>query len=403
MSEVALQDNDYFGSLTSVLASFAQDTTGYYRELRRLAGPRCVFRDDELQAWVVTSYSDCQRLLSSSSLSKSRLTLKSLNIPSRLSTLVDCAQSIVDKQMIFDETPASTCAHRNWEQAFRKGREYVSHDRLIGLAREGLDALPRGVEVDFYSNVLRPYVSRVIAARLGLNEDERLQLYPLVYGYADFLDGKALNWQSISKALLSLVALAGFTSRSFERLHDVAPDPGCDSARWIANYVLNLVAGHESTAYALGIAILNMAQLSYDRKCNIESKIISEALRFDSPIQLIGRMARQDINLSGGPLIRSGEKVFLHIGAANRDPVRFADPDCFLPGRSSGRNLAFGWGAGRCIGMTLALAEAKAFLTVVREILESNRFVVGSPTWAHGLAGRAFSSLPVILIAPDLR
>ena len=93
---------------------------------------------------------------------------------------------------------------------------------------------------------------------------------------------------------------------------------------------------------------------------------VDELLRFDSPVQLNGRSALQDVQL-GGKRIRAGDVVISLIGAANRDPEVFNDPESLDIGRQEKSHLSFSRGIHYCFGAPLALAEARiAFATVLK-------------------------------------
>jgi cytochrome P450 len=88
---------------------------------------------------------------------------------------------------------------------------------------------------------------------------------------------------------------------------------------------------------------------------------VEEALRYDTPAQIVGRTVQQDLVLAGAT-IRAGEPVYLLLGSANRDPLRFHDPDRYDIGRLDGGHFGFGGGPHACLGAGIARAEALAAL-----------------------------------------
>ena len=84
-------------------------------------------------------------------------------------------------------------------------------------------------------------------------------------------------------------------------------------------------------------------------------------LRYDSPVQLIHRQVMEDIEV-GGLRLRQGETILTLLGAANRDPARFPEPDRFDLGRQGKDHLAFAWGLHFCLGARLARMEAQLIL-----------------------------------------
>ncbi|MFI5528241.1 cytochrome P450 [Kitasatospora sp. NPDC051853] len=143
-----------------------------------------------------------------------------------------------------------------------------------------------------------------------------------------------------------------------------AEDPGRISGReLLANLVLLLVAGFETTTNLLG----NGLALLFDHPAEREAlrtgalapaSFVDEVLRHDSPVQLTSRISLSDELTAGGVPTPYGTALFLLIGAANRDPSRYADPDRFDPYRTDSQPLSFGAGAHFCLGAQLARQEA---------------------------------------------
>jgi hypothetical protein len=120
---------------------------------------------------------------------------------------------------------------------------------------------------------------------------------------------------------------------------------------------------------------------------------IEEMLRYEGPIQLNNRRLAESMEL-GGKSLPSGTFITIAIGAANRDPVQFPEPDRFDVGRSPNRHVAFGQGAHACAGMNIARMEAR--IAFARAL---SRFPVmelaGEPLRDRRIRFRGFRSLPV--------
>lgn len=122
----------------------------------------------------------------------------------------------------------------------------------------------------------------------------------------------------------------------------------------VTTAILLLNAGHEATVHALGNGIKCL--LEQNIRDGIGESCIEETLRFDAPLHLFTRYALEDLEYSGIRL-RRGESVGLMLGAANRDPARFPEPDRFMPGRDPNPQVSFGAGIHFCIGAPLARLE----------------------------------------------
>lgn len=130
----------------------------------------------------------------------------------------------------------------------------------------------------------------------------------------------------------------------------------------VTTAILLLNAGHEATVHAIGNAI----------KCLLEQGIrqgigeghVEETLRYDAPLHLFTRYALEDLEYAGIRL-RKGETVGLMLGAANRDPARFPEPDLFIPTRDPNPQVSFGAGIHFCIGAPLARLEMEIALPLL--------------------------------------
>jgi len=166
------------------------------------------------------------------------------------------------------------------------------------------------------------------------------------------------------------------------------------------NCIFLLNAGHETTTNLIGNGLVALSQNPAEKKRLIEhpdliKTAIEEILRFESSNQLGNRMTTERLEL-GGVVLAPGTPVTLCIGAANRDPRQFANPETLDIGRMPNRHLAFATGAHQCAGMALARLEGAIAIS---------RFLARFPTYA--LAGppvrggrvrfRGFSSVPCVV------
>ncbi len=137
----------------------------------------------------------------------------------------------------------------------------------------------------------------------------------------------------------------------------------------VTTCILLLNAGHEATAHAIGNGIKAMLERAVDPRQALANEkacaaTIEELLRLDAPLHLFTRYALEDVEFAGVSL-KKGEKIALLLGAANRDPERFADPDAFDPGRDPNPHVSFGAGIHFCVGAPLARLEMATALPIV--------------------------------------
>ncbi len=127
------------------------------------------------------------------------------------------------------------------------------------------------------------------------------------------------------------------------------------------NCIFLLNAGHETTTNLIGNGLVTLSHFPNQKKRLIErpdliKTAVEEILRYESSNQLGNRMTTGEVEL-GGITLAPGTPVTLCIGAANRDPAQFSDPETFDIGRTPNRHLAFATGAHQCAGMALARLE----------------------------------------------
>jgi cytochrome P450 len=174
----------------------------------------------------------------------------------------------------------------------------------------------------------------------------------------------------------------------------------------VANLIVTMVGGQETTTNLIGNGLLTLLrhpdQLERLRAdYSLIPSAVEELLRYESPSQHTARLAPDDVML-GGKLIRKRQAVYAVMGAANRDPERFAEPDRLDLGRQDNRHVAFAWGAHFCFGAALARIEGQiAFETVLRR-LPGLSLVPEPVKWRENLGLRGLTALPVTFSSPAL-
>jgi len=170
----------------------------------------------------------------------------------------------------------------------------------------------------------------------------------------------------------------------------------------LANIGLLFVAGHETTTNLIGNGLLalhrnpeQLQRLLADP--GLIPNAVEELLRYDSPVQLTGRMALQDADVLGQQ-IPKGEHVIALLGAANRDPAAYAgDPESLDVGRPGVRAISFGGGIHHCLGAQLARIEGEIALTRLLTRLPGLRLVdMETVEWKPTITLRGPRALPAV-------
>jgi cytochrome P450 len=176
-----------------------------------------------------------------------------------------------------------------------------------------------------------------------------------------------------------------------------ADDGRLSDEELLSNLILLLVAGFETTTDLLGNGLAILLERP-GLQAPDPAAFVEEVLRYESPVQLTTRVAAAEgLTIDDFP-VPAGSDLILLIGAANRDPARFPDPDRFDPSRSGGKPLSFGAGAHICLGNALARLEATtAFARLGERYAEIT--AAGPSTRRDRLVLRGYQTLPVRLVS----
>ncbi|MGA5301052.1 cytochrome P450 [Nucisporomicrobium flavum] len=264
-------------------------------------------------------------------------------------------------------------------------------------------------EVDFIEAFAFPLPVNVIGELLGVPEPDRAQFQGLVRDWTQVLE-------IITPEVLATADPAATTIREYlsglaaERRRKPADDlisalvlAEEDGDKLTDDELLTMAgllfaAGFETTTNLLGnglVALLrNPDQLALLRKdSGLAPGAVEELLRYDSPVQLLSRVAWDDVEIAG-VRISGGERIVAYLGAGNRDPERFPDPDRLDLTRSDNAPLSFGGGIHYCVGAPLARLEAQIALPALVTHFPELAFV-GEPEQRDSLAIRGYTKIPI--------
>ena len=382
-----------------------------YPLYHRLRSQDPVHWDPFLHAWVVTRYPDVVKVLRD--FSADRTPTPDQLSDMGLSAFNPIAQLMV-KQMLFMDAPAHTRLRSLASRAFTPARVAVLREHIQQIADRLIDSVLSSGRMDVIADFASPLPAIVTAEMLGVPVEDHELLKNLSADFAEMLGNFQHNPDRMQIALRSVEAMTAYF-RSAIAEQRLAPRKGLidslltaevDSDRLteeevIANCIITMVGGQETTTNLIGNGLLTLLSHSQEmEKLRSNSSLIpsatEELLRYESPSQHTARLAHTDIEL-GGKKIRKRQAVIAVMGAANRDPERFPDPDRLDLERSDNRHLAFGWAAHFCFGAPLARIEGQiAFETLLRRLpglaleLEPARLA-----WRTNLGLRGLTALPV--------
>jgi pimeloyl-[acyl-carrier protein] synthase len=167
----------------------------------------------------------------------------------------------------------------------------------------------------------------------------------------------------------------------------------------MATCILLLVAGHETTVNLIGNGTLALLRHPDELRRLRENpsligSAVEELLRYDGPVQRTARIPSAAVTI-GGRTIEAGEMVMPFIGAADRDPAHFPDPDRLDIARSDNRHIAFGLGIHFCLGAPLARLEGQIAINTLVRRLPKLALATDRPEYRQSLTLRGLKTLPV--------
>lgn len=366
--------------------------------------------DPFLHAWVVTRYSDVIEVLYRYSANRTPTPeqLSALN----LSALNPIAEVMV-RQMLFLDPPDHTRLRALASAAFTPRRVEQLRSHIQGIMDGLLDKVVLTGRMDVIADFASPAPAIVTAELLGVPAADHAKLKDWSQDFAEMLGNFQHNPDRFPRVLRSVENLCSYFRDAMAEQRS-APREGLIRAMMnaevegsrlnedeiIANLIVTMVGGQETTTNLIGNGILTLlrhpAELERLRNdsCLIASAV-EELLRYESPSQHTARLAPADVQL-GGKRIRKRQAVIAVMGAGNRDPERFADPDRLDLARQDNRHLAFGWAAHFCFGAALARLEGQiAFATLLRRLPNLALQSGGTLQWRHNLGLRGLTALPV--------
>lgn len=385
-----------------------------YPILHRLRKQAPVFRSPDLGAWVVTGYEPCAEVL--------RDHTRFSSDPTQARGIDPALVAFRREAIPFGELPPLATidppAHARLRRAlagpFSPGATQRVRGVVCAVVNETLDGLPRDEPFDVMQRVADVVPERVMLALAGIPEERRTEVGRWIRAIARVREQVRLDERELAAAWRAAPLLEGFVDEVRRRgavgsppnilleLLEAEAEASITPAEVISLFVHVTVVGTGPLAGLLGNALLALARFPAEwervRRGEVDwAGAVHEFLRYDSPTHAVPRVVRHDTELAGVQ-VRRGEVVYAVVGAANRDPAVFPDPDRLDLARDARAQLSFGAGPHFCLGAPLAAICAEETLVPLLDRL--GRFRVRSLRWMHPFALRAPS---VLVVEPERR
>jgi cytochrome P450 len=391
-------------------AATQADPYPFYHRLRQVAP---VHRSEVDGAVYLTRYDDCRQALVDPHCGRR---------PGRPARRVGMADSQVrllarrrrqQHSMLMQNPPEHTRLRGFVSGAFTAQRIAALEGRIRQLVGEHVDRMAEAGEVDIMGALAFPVPVIVIGELLGIPREEALWFRPLVevirraeqpHAADDAVADAERADQAIDDYFAQLVARRRDRPGNdlLSALVAIRDAGGSLSEEELTGTVMQLfVAGFVTTTNLIGNGLLALlrhpaefARLRADPE--LVPPAVEELLRYDSPVQVNDRVVLEPSEVAGATL-EPGDNLTIIMGAANRDPDRFPDPDRLDVTRGDTQALSFGWGIHHCLGAGLARLEGKIVFSQIVQRFTAVDLLDDEPPRQPGFFLRGLQSLPVSL------
>jgi len=317
--------------------------------------------------------------------------------------------------LVFNDPPAHTRVRRLIMGALSPRAIAEMEPDLVALVDGLLDALAAGGKVDLIEDFASAIPIEVIGNLLGVPRDERAPLRDWSLAILGALE-PVISAEAFARGNTAVKDFLAYLEILVARRRAKPGNPDRDvltrliqgesngerltEKELLHNCIFLLNAGHETTTNLIGNGLVALSQNPAQKQRLIDhpdliKTAVEEILRFESSNQLGNRMTTEQVEL-GGITLAAGTSVTLCIGAANRDPGQFADPETLDIGRTPNRHLAFATGAHQCAGM--ALARLEGAIAISRFLARFPGYMLdGEPVRGGRARFRGFLSVPCMV------
>ena len=394
---------------------FLRDPFPLYRRMRE-EDP--VHWSPRLKSWVLTRYDDVKAALLDKEVSSDRLRPYFATLPGAEAARIGAIIRYLTHWMVFRDPPehsrlrrlTSKVFHLQSMNAMRPAVEELV-ERLFGKIRGRIGAAGR---IDFVADFAAPLPALVIMGMLGVPKEELAKVKRMSDDIALFIGSSRRSPEKYDIAEKATREMADFFREFIQdrrrkaqadllsQLIDVEDDGDrLSEDELVATCILLLFAGHETTTNHIANGLLSLLRfpgeleaLRADRE--LAPRAIEELLRYDGPSGAQVRIVRREQELRG-KTFRPGERVFLMLNAANRDPEAYDEPDRLVLGRDGLAHLGFGFGMHICLGFPLARMEGRVALPAVARHWRTIALAVPEARieWLDSMVFRGMKTLPL--------
>ena len=365
-----------------------------------------------LKAWVLTRYEDVRQVCLDSRMSSDRLRPFFATLPSAEAQRISEVIRYLTLWMVFRDPPEHTRLRRLAAKVFNVRSVHALRPSIEALTGWLLEGLGEREQLDFIADFAGPLPAMVIMDMLGVPRSELAQVKRLSDEMALFIGSTRDSPGKYSRAEAATKDMAGlFRDLIAERRRAPRADlltelvqaeedgERLSDDELVATCIILLFAGHETTTHHIANGLASLLRFPGElRRLRSEPGLaaaaVEELLRFDGPIGALVRIVGEEQSLHGKTL-RAGQRVFLLMNAANRDPRAYERPDELDLRRNGPPHLAFGFGAHLCLGFPLARLEGQIALPAALARWRSIEPLASTPEWLDSMVLRGMKAMPL--------
>ena len=365
-----------------------------------------------LKAWVLTRYGDVKAVCLDQGMSSDRLRPFFASLPGAEAQRIAEIIRYLSLWMVFRDPPDHTRLRRLVSKVFNVRSMHAMRERVAELTGWLLDRIGGRREFDFIAEFAGPLPALVIMDMLGVPREELVRVKRMSDDMALFIGSSRVSPEKYGVAEAATREMVEFF-RALIAARRAAPADDLLSAlvavqdegdrlsedELLATCILLLFAGHETTTNHIANALLALIRFPEQMRLlrerpELAASAVEELLRYDGPSGAQVRIVARERELHGKTL-RPGERVFLMLNAANRDPRAYPDPDRLNLQRDGVPHLTFGFGAHICLGFPLARLEGQISLPAVLRRWRSIELATDRLEWINSMVFRCMRALPV--------
>jgi cytochrome P450 len=364
--------------------------------------------------WSVISHAECSSVAKDPRISAKRAQQMLLPLPlSRQAEFSELAR-MFSLWLIFMDPPEHTRLRKLLNKGFSPAAIEALRPQVEAIVDRMLDPLQLGSEVELMGEFANPMPVRIISEMLGVPQELHDTFVNWSRAIAVFRGSPDRTVEQAQAAQDALIALTDFFRKTVEErkrnkgndlislLIDIEEEGEVLTEEELyAQCIALLFAGHETTRNLIGNGMYTLLQhpegtAELRENPDMIRTAVEELLRYESPVHFTARVLKEDIEICGQHIPRKWT-VLCMLGAANRDPKRFKDPNQLDLKRLNNQHLAFGAGPHACIGGQLARLEGQVAILNLVQRFPKMKLSGPRPEWASTFGLRGLKSLPVIL------